>query len=76
MNLLRIIYLVGALAVGFFMGVTVELMIDARTVRDYQEQNRKLRLENAQLRNEVKHEVIEIVDNRTTSQDIDFSQNW
>lgn len=61
---------------GFFMGVTVELMIDARTVRDYQEQNRKLRLENAQLRNEVKHEVIEIVDNRTTSQDIDFSQNW
>lgn len=61
---------------GFIMGVTVELMIDARTVRDYQEQNRKLRLENAQLRNEVKHEVIEIVDNRTTSQDIDFSQNW
>lgn len=61
---------------GFIMGVTVELMIDAQTVRNYQEQNRKLRLENAQLRNEVKHEVIEIVDNRTTSQDIDFSQNW
>lgn len=61
---------------GFITGVTVELMIDAKTIRDYQEQNRKLRLENAQLRNEVKHEVIEIVDNRTTSQDIDFSQNW
>lgn len=41
-----------------------ELMIDSETIRDLQERNRKLRLENSQLRHEAKHEVIEIVDNR------------
>ena len=47
---------------GFLIGMIVELFIDAETVRDLQDHDRKLRLENAQLRNEIKHEVIEIND--------------
>lgn len=67
MNLLTIIYMIGCLAVGLIAGMIIELMIDAQTVRDLQSHNRKLQLENAQLRQEVKHEVIEIFDNRSDS---------
>ena len=60
MNGLTIIYIIGALAIGFLVGIIVELMIDSQTVRDLQEQNRKLRLEVAQAKK--KPEVIEIYD--------------
>ena len=70
MNLLEIIYAFGAGAVGFLVGVIVELCIDTDNIRDLQEKNHKLKLENEQLRRSVKHEVIEIVDNRV--QDIEF----
>lgn len=75
MNLLTIIYLLGVFAVGFITGVTVELFIDAEQIRRLNNHIDKLKLENEALING-KTEVIEIVDNRTTSQDIDFSQNW
>ena len=55
-------------AVGALIGMVAELMVDNKIITDLQEQNRKLTLENAQLRREVKHEVIEIVDNRTTDE--------
>lgn len=70
MNLLEIIYAFGAGAVGFLVGVIVELCIDTDNIRDLQEKNHKLELENEQLRRSVKHEVIEIVDNRV--QDVEF----
>ena len=60
MNGLTIIYIIGALAIGFLVGIIVELMIDSQTVRDLQEQNRKLRLEVAQAKKNP--EVIEIYD--------------
>lgn len=60
MNGLTIIYIIGALAIGFLVGIIVELMIDAQTVRDLQEQNKKLRLEVAQAKKNP--EVIEIYD--------------
>lgn len=72
MNALEIIYLMGTLAVGFIFGLIVELMIDTTTIRELQEKNRKLTLENTQLRREAKHEVIEIVDNRTKDNEIKF----
>ena len=56
---------------GFLIGVIVELCIDTNTIQDLQVQNRKLRLENMQLRQETKREVIEIVDN-TVAKDIKF----
>ena len=60
---------------GFIIGVTVELFIDADQVRRLNNHIDKLKLENEALING-HTEVIEIVDNRTTSQDIDFSQDW
>ena len=69
MNALEIIYLIGALAVGTVMGMVIEMMIDAGTIRDLQAENRKLRLMNSQLAKEP--EIIEIVDNRQ-SKDIQF----
>ena len=68
MNGLEIIYCIGASAVGVLIGMIWELIIDTDTIRSLQEQNHKLRLENEQLRREAKHEVIEIIDNRTTDE--------
>ena len=73
MNLLHIIYFIGATALGLIFGMIIELMIDAGTIRDLQAQNRKLRLELAQERKSP--EVIEIID-RTVTEDVDFSQKW
>lgn len=77
MNALTLIYMAAALAIGFMFGIIVELMFDATTIRELQDKNRKLTLENVQLRreqlrNETKHEVIEIVDNRTKDNEIKF----
>ena len=66
MNGLMIVYLVGAVAIGFLIGAVVELMIDATTVRELQDENRKLKLELRQARKSP--EVIEIVDNRKTDE--------
>ena len=68
MNGLEIIYCIGAAAVGVLIGMITELVIDTSTIRELQDHNRKLTLENEQLRREAKHEVIEIVDNRTTDE--------
>lgn len=68
MNGLTIIYIMGAMATGVLIGMIIELILDNQTIMELKEQNRKLRLENIQLRQEAKHEVIEIVDNRTTDE--------
>lgn len=60
------------MAVGTIIGLVIEYFIDLGIVRDLQAENRKLRLENAQLQKEVKVERIEIVDNRTKSSDFKF----
>ena len=64
MNGLQIIYLIGAAALGLFSGMLIELMVDARTIADLQEANRKLKLEKQQLKGSQHVEVIEITDNR------------
>lgn len=71
MNGLEIIYILGATAVGVLIGMITELLIDASTIRELQDIKRKLELENLQLRQEAKHEVIEIVDNRVAD-DVKF----
>ena len=60
------------MAVGTIIGLVIEYFIDLGIVRDLQNENRRLRLENAQLQKEVKVERIEIVDNRTKSSDFKF----
>lgn len=72
MNLLEVIYIVGAGAVGFLVGIIVELCIDTDNIRDLQEKNHKLKLENEALRKEAKHEIIEIIDNRKKNDEIQF----
>ena len=42
----------------------IELMVDARTIADLQDANRKLKLEKQQLKGSQHVEVIEITDNR------------
>ena len=72
MNLLEIIYYRGVGAVCFIAGMVVEMFIDNKAIMELQEDNRKLRLENEQLKKEAKHEVIEIVDNRTANGEFKF----
>lgn len=64
MNLLTIIYIVGAVAIGIIAGMIIELGIDSETIRVLREHNDKLQLENEALRQESPKEVIEILDRR------------
>lgn len=68
MNGLEVIYMVLVGVIGALIGMVVELIVDNKTITDLQDKNRKLKLENEQLRRAAKHEVIEIVDNRTTDE--------
>lgn len=52
--------MIGASAVGLIIGMIIELMIDAQTIRELQDHNRKLKLELEQAAK--RPEVIEIVD--------------
>lgn len=64
MNGLTIIYIIGALAVGFLLGMILELIIDSKIIRELQEDNHRLRLLNEQISAERDVKVIEINDNR------------
>ena len=57
---------------GVLIGMIAEMIIDTQTIQELKDHNRKLRLENVQLRREAKHEVIEIIDNRQKDQEIKF----
>lgn len=61
------IYLIGALAIGFLSGLVFEYFIDVKMVQDAQKENKVLRLELAEAKKvqKVEHvQTIEIVDNR------------
>ena len=72
MNLLEGIFMLGVGAVGFIIGMIVELSIDSETIRMLKEHNHKLILENIQLRNEHGIERVEIIDT-TVANDVDWS---
>jgi len=72
MNLLEIIYYIGVGAVCLVVGMVVEMFIDNKAIMELQDDNRKLRLENEQLKKEAKHEVIEIIDNSKDKKDFQF----
>lgn len=81
MSLLTFIYILGAAALGFIFGMILELMLDARTIRELQEDNRKHRLTIRQLELEnrayKKIEVIEITDKSVDPQNVpDYSGEW
>jgi len=74
MNLLTIIYLIGAVGVGFIAGMIVELSIDSETIRRLRAENEKLALMNEQKKADVV-EVISIV-GQEEFDCLDYSQKW
>ena len=68
-NVLSVIYVIGATAIGFLLGMIFEMIMDSRIIRELQEDNRRLRLTNNQLKHEQKREVVEIVDKRASNPD-------
>lgn len=74
MTALTIIYSVGALGLGFLIGMSVQAFIDADQMRKLIKRNDRLKLENEALMNG-HTEVIEIVDKRQPDE-VDFSQTW
>lgn len=81
MNMLTMIYIFGAAAVGLLIGMIVELMLDAKTIRELQDDNRRLRLEKRDLelqnRQLKKIEVIEIMDKTVDVENVpDYSEEW
>lgn len=74
MTALTIIYSVGALGLGFLIGMSVQAFIDSEQMRKLIKRNDRLKLENEALMNG-HTEVIEIVDKRQPDE-VDFSQTW
>lgn len=74
MTALTVIYSLGALALGFLLGMVLQVFIDSDQIRRLIKRNDRLKLENEALMNG-KTEVIEIVDKRQPDE-VDFSQTW
>lgn len=74
MTVLTIIYSLGALGLGFLIGMSVQEFIDSDQMRKLIKRNDRLKLENEALMNG-QTEVIEIVDKRQPDE-VDFSQSW
>ncbi len=73
MNFLHLIYAIGIFFVGSIVGVVIEYFVDVDILKDIQNENRKLRLENEQLKNrEPVVERLEIVDSRKKPNDFEF----
>lgn len=64
MEISTFICILTSVALGFFAGIVVEMAAEAAVIRDLQAENRKLKLEAAQLKKAASVEVIEIKDNR------------
>ena len=79
MNALTIIYIIGAMALGFIFGMILELCLEVQTIRELQDDARRLRLLNADLEKKLKEdhnvEVFEICDS-SIGQEVDYSQKW
>ena len=74
MNLLTGILMAGVMAVGFILGMIVELTIDSETIRKLRSQNEKLTLMNEQKKADVV-EVMTLVGGEEFDR-IDYTQKW
>ena len=76
MDLLTLIYVTGALALGFLLGITTELLIEVPQVRRLIDRNNLLELENTALKENPKVvKVTEVVDG-TVGSEVDYSKDW
>lgn len=63
---MTVIYIIGALAVGFLIGMILELVIDAQTIRELQEDNRRVKMELELIQKEKRQpQTVEILDRRS-----------
>ena len=76
MDLLTLIYVTGALALGFLLGITTELLIEVPQVRRLIDRNNLLELENEALKENPKVvKVTEVIDG-TVGTEVDYSEDW
>ncbi len=71
MDELSIIYIISALAIGFFIGMVLEAFIDAGQIRTMSNKINELESENEQLKQN-NPEVIEIIDKRENPNNTDY----
>ena len=77
MNLLEIIYLIGALAVGFIVGMIVEMALEASTIYKQRETIRLLRQTVFELSERNPVDYVEINDKSVDPENVpSYEQNW
>ena len=77
MNLLEIIYLIGALAVGFIVGMIVEMALEASTIYKQRETIRLLRQTVFELSERNPVDYVEIKDKSVDPENVpSYSQDW
>ena len=65
MNILSLIYVLGALLIGFLLGITTENIYKVNQIRIYQDRLHKSEKEKEQLRAQLDSKPIEILDRRS-----------
>ena len=77
MNLLSIIFIFTVGVLAFIFGMILELIIDARTIRELQDENRRLRELNLELSENNPVDYVEITDKTVDPENVpNYSQNW
>ena len=77
MNLLEIIYIIGALAVGFIVGMIVEMAFEASTIYKQRETIRLLRQTVFELSERNPVDYVEINDKSVDPENVpSYSQDW
>lgn len=73
---MTIIYIITSLAFGFIAGLLFECFMNSETIHRQNDHIRRLNMEiillKKAVKNAAKHEVIEIVDNRTNNNEVKF----
>ena len=77
---MTIIYIIGAIGVGFIFGAVFEAFVDTKQIRRLTAKNVELETENVLLRGHVKPETVEVIHKHVIENnsflDVDYSQNW
>ena len=76
MDLLTLISVTGALALGFLLGITTELLIEVPQVRRLIDRNNLLELENEALKENPKVVKATVVVDGTVGAEVDYSKDW
>lgn len=77
---MTIIYIIGAIGVGFIFGAVFEAFVDTKQIRRLSARNAELETENVLLMSHVKPETVEVIHRHVIENkaviDVDYSQKW